>query len=164
MANVSPEVVLGMFFLTLSGADVDFLDRDLWWRTYTIEKALPTTIRVELVEKKEFAAIALDSEYETFVVYVVSLNLVPGIYLNREAQIVSLLIKEVKIPGKYLDFTGVFSEEKFLVLPKRTELNEHVIDLENDKQPLYGPIYSLSPVELETLKTYIETYLKTGFI
>ena len=25
MANVSPEVVLGMFFLTLSGADIDFL-------------------------------------------------------------------------------------------------------------------------------------------
>ena len=29
VANVSPEVVLGMPFLTLSGADVDFLDREL---------------------------------------------------------------------------------------------------------------------------------------
>ena len=29
MANVSPEVVLGMPFLTLSDADVDFLDQDL---------------------------------------------------------------------------------------------------------------------------------------
>ena len=28
VANVSPEVVFGILFLTLSGADIDFLDRD----------------------------------------------------------------------------------------------------------------------------------------
>ena len=50
------------------------------------------------------------------------------------------------------------------MLPERTELNEHAIDLKDGKQPPYGPIYSLGPVELETLKTYIETHLKTGFI
>ena len=50
------------------------------------------------------------------------------------------------------------------MLPERTELNEHAINLEDGKQPPYGPIYSLGPVELETLKTYIETHLKTGFI
>ena len=44
------------------------------------------------------------------------------------------------------------------------ELNEYAIDLEDAKQTFYGLIYSLSPVELETLKTYIETNLKTGFI
>ena len=64
-----------------------------------------------------------------------------------------------------MDFTNVFLEEKALVLPERTKLNEHVIDLEDGKQPPYRPIYSLGPVELEmTLKTYIETYFKTGFI
>ena len=51
-----------------------------------------------------------------------------------------------------------------MVLPERIELNEHAIDLEDGKQPPYGPIYSLSPVELETLKIYIKTHLKTGFI
>ena len=50
------------------------------------------------------------------------------------------------------------------MLPKQTELNKHAIKLEEGKQPPYGPIYSLGPVELETLKTYIETHLKTGFI
>ena len=29
VANVSPEVVFGMFFLTFSSANVDFLDREL---------------------------------------------------------------------------------------------------------------------------------------
>ena len=43
VANVSPDVVLGMLFLTLSGADVNFPKKELWWRSYTIEEALPTT-------------------------------------------------------------------------------------------------------------------------
>ena len=30
VANISPEVVLGMPFLTLSGADVDFSGREFW--------------------------------------------------------------------------------------------------------------------------------------
>ena len=43
-------------------------------------------------------------------------------------------------------------------------MNEHAIELEEGKQPLFGPIYSLGPVELEILKTYIETNLANGFI
>ena len=114
--------------------------------------------------KKEFAAKTLNPEYETFIVHVASLNLIPEIHSNREAQVVSLLIEEVKISDKYSNFTNVFSKEKTLVLPERSELNEHTIDLENGKQPPYRPIYSLDLVELKTLKTYIETHLKIGFI
>ncbi len=44
-------------------------------------------------------------------------------------------------------------------LPVNIRMNEHV-----GKQLLYGPIYTPSSVELETLKTYIKTHLKTGFI
>ena len=50
------------------------------------------------------------------------------------------------------------------MLLERTKLNEHAIDFEDGKQLPYGPIYSLGPVKLETLQTYIETNLKTGFI
>ena len=166
LADISAEVVLGMPFLTFSNADVQFVEKELTWRSYTTVKALPTTKRVELINKKEFAKAALDENSETFVVHVASLNLAPapGIHPDRAAQIASLLTEEVKIPDKYSDFTDVFSEEKALVLPERTELNEHAINLEDGKQPPYGPIYSLGPVELETLKIYIETYLKTGLI
>ena len=48
-------------------------------------------------------------------------------------------------------------------LPKSTGINEHAIKLRKDKQLLYKPISNLGLVELETLKTYIETHLKTGF-
>ena len=74
VANVGPDVVLEMPFLTLSSADVDFPKKELWLRSYTIEKALSTTKRVELVGKKEFVAAALDPEHETFVVYIASLE------------------------------------------------------------------------------------------
>ena len=93
-----------------------------------------------------------------------SLNLTPGIHSDRAVQIASLLVKEIRILDKYSDFSDVFSEAKALVLPERIELNEHAIDLANGKQPPYKPIYSLGPVEVKTLKTYIETHLKTGFI
>ena len=85
------------------------------------------------MEKKEFIAAALNSEYETFVVHIASLNLVPGIHPDRKAQIASLLTEKVKIPDKYSDFTDIFSEKKALVLSERTEFNKHVIDLENGK-------------------------------
>ena len=74
MANVSPEVVIEMSFLTLSNADVDFLGQELRWRTYTPKKALPTIRHIELVGRKEFATATLDLESETFVIHIVSLN------------------------------------------------------------------------------------------
>ena len=164
MADISAEVVLGMPFLTLSNADVQFVEKELTWRSYTTAEALPTTKWVELINKKEFTKAALDEKSETFVIYVAALNLTPGIHPDRAAQIASLLAEEVRIPNKYSDFAEVFSEEKALVLPERIKLNKHAINLEDGKKPSYGPIYSLDPVELEILKTYIKTHLKTGFI
>ena len=164
IADIIAEIVLGMPFLTLSNANIQFVKRELTWKSYTAAKAISTIKWVKLINKKEFAKAVLDENLETFVVHVVSFNLTPRLHLDRAAQIASLLAKEVKISDEYSDFADVFSEEKALVLPECTELNKHAIDLENSKQLLYRPIYSLGLVELETLKTYIETHLKTGFI
>ena len=49
-------------------------------------------------------------------------------------------------------------------LLKNTGINKHAIKMQDGKQLPYGLIYSLGPVELETLKIYIKTYLNTGFI
>ena len=49
LADISMEVVLGMPFLSLSNADVQFAEKELTWRTYTTKKALPTTCRVEII-------------------------------------------------------------------------------------------------------------------
>ena len=96
-------------------------------------------------------------------VYIDTITSKMTIYLERKAQISLLKAKEapVSIPAKYLDFTNVFSEEIAAVLSKHTKINTNAINLEEDKQPPYGPIYSLGLVELKTLKTYIKTHLKT---
>lgn len=75
-----------------------------------------------------------------------------------------LKVEEVIILFEYADYTDVFSPDSVAELPKHTNINNHSIDLIDDKQPPYGPIYSLGPVELEMLKIYIETILANGFI
>ena len=169
LANISAEVVLGMSFLTLNNAEIQFAEQELTWRSYTAAEALPTTKRIELINKKEFAKVALDTDSETFVMHVVALEApLSGmtIHPSRKAQIAALNQKEApnEVPFEYSDFFNVFSAEKAWVLPEQTELNKHAIKLVDGKQPPYGPIYSLGPVKLETLKTYIETHLKTRFI
>ena len=69
-----------------------------------------------------------------------------------------------KVPAEYSDFVDVFSPDLSSELPEHTGINDHAIELVDGQQPPYGPIYSLGPVELETLKAYIETNLANGFI
>ncbi len=49
-------------------------------------------------------------------------------------------------------------------LPENTGINEYAIKLIERKQPPFRSIYALNLVELETLKTYIKTYLTSEFI
>ena len=74
VANVSPKVIFGILFLTLSGIDIDFLGRKLRWKIYTTKKTLSTTRRVKLVGKKEFTAAVFDLEDEIFVIHIVSVK------------------------------------------------------------------------------------------
>ena len=154
VANVSPEVVLEILFLTLSGADVGFSCRELWLKTYTTEETLPTTRRVELVGKKEFAAATLNPEHETYVVYVASLSSTPlaslDVHLSREPQISGLIAEKApaKVSAEYSDFADVFSPDLASELFEHTGINDHALELVESQQPSYGPIYSLGPVEL----------------
>lgn len=84
-------------------------------------EALPITKRVELISKKKFAKVVLNTESETFVVHVLALDArLAGIliHLVRETQIAFLFIKKITITNKYSDFADVFSEEKAFVLPE----------------------------------------------
>ena len=65
---------------------------------------------------------------------------------------------------EYSDFIDIFFPELASELSEHTGINDHAIELVNDQQSPYGPIYSLGPVELKILKTYIKTNLANGFI
>ena len=83
-----------------------------------------------------------------------------------KAQVGALLLNKAltKVLTEYFDYSNVFSAKNAVKLLENTQMNEHAIKLEEDKQPLFRPIYSLGPVLLETLKIYIETNLANGFI
>ena len=169
LAETSIKVVLRMPFITLSNGNIQFIERELTKRFYSAADALSTIKRVELIDKKEFAKTVLDEESETFVVHIAALEaLLAGIAIHflQAAQILALIQDKalIKVPYKYTDYVDVFSFNLAMKLPENTGINKHVIKLQNGNQPPYGPIYSLGSVELETLKTYIKTHLKTVFI
>ena len=134
----------------------------------------PTTRRVEVVGKKEFAATALDLESETFIVHVASLSfnaspsftsLELNVHFSYRPQVSNLIAEEfpTKVFAEYLDFLDVFFPDLASELSEHIGINNQTIKLFNGQQPSYGLIYSLWPVELETLKAYIETNLVNRF-
>ena len=75
-----------------------------------------------------------------------------------------LTSKETGILAEYSNFSNVFFSDSTAELPEYTRINDHSINLLNNKQLLYSMIYSLKPVELEILKTYIKVNLASNFI
>jgi transposase InsO family protein len=69
----------------------------------------------------------------------------------------------VSLPTEYQEFADIFDKEKASRLPEHRPY-DCPIDLVEGKQPPFGPIYSLSPSELETLRQYIDENLANGFI
>lgn len=100
---------------------------------YSISQALPTIKRIQLIDCKKFAAAALDPGKEAFVMHVNYFQAKMLIHPTQKAQIALLLAKEVTVPDEYLDLTDVFSNELVVELPERSDINEHVIDLELGK-------------------------------
>ena len=70
----------------------------------------------------------------------------------------------IKVSSKYADFANIFLPKLTEKLLKYIKMNNHIIELIDDQQALYSPIYSLGFVKLKTLKTYIENNLANNFI
>lgn len=69
-----------------------------------------------------------------------------------------------KVSAKYADFGNIFFLDFVFKLLEHIRIKEYAIKLINNKQPIYRPIYSLEPIELDTLKTYIKINLVNKFI
>ena len=136
LADVKPEIVFGIPFLIMSNANIDFQARNLQWRSYITGDVFPTIRQVKLIRKKEFAATALDSEHEAFVVHVVALNIDSGdkVHSSRRAQIAHLKADEAlsKVQSKYAKFADIFSPKLATELLKHTGINDHAIELVDD--------------------------------
>jgi len=67
------------------------------------------------------------------------------------------------VPPEYHDYVDVFSKAKASELPPHRNYDLK-IELEEGTSPPLGTLYSLSPVELSALQTFINKNLNTGFI
>jgi hypothetical protein len=64
------------------------------------------------------------------------------------------------IPLEHYEYMDVFSEEKANELPVMSN-RTHGIET-NGEDPLYGPIYALSAIELKALQNYLDSSLEKG--
>ena len=86
------------------------------------------------------------------------------IYLSSQAQVALLMSKETEIPTEYSDFSNLSFSDSAAEILEQIGINDHSINLLDDKQPPYNLIYSLGQVKLEILKIYIKVNLASSFI
>ncbi len=113
LAYTSMKVVLGMPFLAISNADIQFGVEKFTWRSYTFAEALPTARRVELIDKHEFAKAALGKNSETFVVHFAALETPePAMSINPSRAPMPAALQQdqapTEIPSEYADYSDVF--------------------------------------------------------
>jgi hypothetical protein len=67
------------------------------------------------------------------------------------------------VPPAFHDYADVFSDSPAHALPPHRSF-DHRIPLEPNTSPPFGPIYKLSPAEMEVLHDYIQDSLASGII
>ena len=67
------------------------------------------------------------------------------------------------VPWQYRDYVSVFNGQYADELPPHRSF-DHAIDMVEDKQPPWGPIYALSEKELGVLREYLDDMLRSGKI
>jgi len=91
------------------------------------------------------------------------LQLHPSDSAKARSSSASTLLDLDIVPPEYHDYADVFSKVKASELPPHCDYDLK-ISLEEGTSPPLGTLYSLSPVELSALQTFIDENLNTGFI
>ena len=95
---------------------------------------------MELINKYNFAKVALDKTSEMFVDYIAALRVLGvtetvsmPIHPKKANQVQVVTLQQnkdpFKIPPKYIDYTNVFSPNLAMELVENTNINKHVIEL-----------------------------------
>ena len=89
---------------------------------------------MEIIDKKEFATVILNENNKTIMVHMTAFSVMDSnVYLFQHAQIILLEVAEVTIPSEYADYTNVFFLNSMAKQPKHTGINDHLINLIDDK-------------------------------
>ena len=152
----SPEhsLVLGLPWFELHNPNID-------WRKRSIED-----IKVDSVPLK-----ASTKDMELHKISTISLHQLHEEGRKEDMFVFAVLVTPssssqelgAQLPNKYVEFSDVFDKVKANKLPAHRPY-DCPIDLQPGKEPPWGPIYNLSPTELEVLREYIDENLANGFI
>jgi hypothetical protein len=85
-------------------------------------------------------------------------------FVGMSSQRVELTDWKSLVPERYWQFSNLFDPEGTTAELPPHRVFDHAIDLKEGAQALWGLIYSLSQVELWTLKQYLDDMLRTGKI
>ena len=70
VADTQFKMILKIFFLKINNANISFDKKILMWRFYIINKTLPITKQIQLIDLKKFIIIALNTYIKTFIIYI----------------------------------------------------------------------------------------------
>ena len=125
----------------------------------TSEPTSPNSVpRITLIGAAAFARACKLQGSESF-----TLNLSAAMVSARSSTVSEEPPDLSGVPEEYHEFADVFSKTRADILPEHRPYDLK-ITLEDGAVPPLGPIYSLSKLELETLREYIDENLRSGFI
>lgn len=125
-------------------------------RTATLSRSSQSSPSIHLVNAVAFLRASKLEGSRTF-------HLSPDTLRLRSASFPTEEIDLKNVPADYHDFADVFSKQRADALPEHRPYDLR-IELEDGATPPLGPIYSLSPLELTTLREYLDENLATGTI
>jgi len=143
--NPSKPLMLGSPWLAAVQPRLNYFKRTM---RYTQRKASRTFRPVDICSVRTFLRLAETNEAELYSCHV------SDILGSQQAQ---------SLPEWYKDRADVFSRESSAQLSENGPY-DLPIDLEEGKQPPYGPMYNLSENELMVLREYLQKYLARGWI
>lgn len=115
------------------------------------------SLDIEMVDNEEFNKICQAESTQAFVMEYTDLRRDPqGAAFHKN-------VKIIKLPSQYAEFKNVFDQNEADVLSEHGPYN-HAIEIEESKEPPFGPVYNMSITELNALKEYVNEMLTKGFI
>jgi len=124
-----------------------------------IPKTFPKKIQIAALSGRSFRRVAYKQKLTIFSISLHEINSA----LGMEEKTKKKLVLEDYIPKEYHDFLPLFSEALAKKLPPHRSY-DHKIPLREGFTHPFGPLYSLSKTELETLKEWLEGNLSKEFI
>src|SRR5258705_682952 len=164
-------VVLGYDWLMQHNPSIDWVETKITFQDLrkgrTPEKLpspTPEAIDIHLVSERTMKKLSQETGSTTFLLSPIDTLQPTPHWLEARATATDLPEDPLSIiPMEYLEFRNVFSGDKANALAPHRPYDLK-INLEEGTKPFHGPIYSLSPPELSTLREFLEENIKNGFI